>query len=187
MGGGGGIFGGKGGGQTASGTPQSAELAAEASTEIRETRPARRVVTGQTIEALQTGAAPDVQIPVIQRAMEAIRASASRARLQTTEQLARTRLDKTPYGQRILSEQDINAAIAEAGVPVQGTREVIDRGLPVTTGALQIGFGGLSNATQTAGQIQSSKISADAQVLAALFQSLGMAAQGAGRSSVGAG
>jgi len=84
--------------------PAASTLARIAEQFAIETTPLRQGLIGQLQETLTTGKPTGAQIPIISQAVEATRRAASTAQRGTEEELARTNLVGTPFGQNILAE-----------------------------------------------------------------------------------
>lgn len=75
-------------------------------------------ILAQLTGALTTGSMQARQ-PIYQQAVEESQLAASKAKTGTTEELARTGLVGTPFGQNILAEQDITSGMELARIPTE--------------------------------------------------------------------
>lgn len=83
---------------------------------FNETSPLRQEYTKQALEGLRTGGI-GAQIPLIARAVEASKAQTSQDLLTTQENLNKSRLSSTPFGQAILAGTRIAGNQATARIP----------------------------------------------------------------------
>lgn len=181
---GGGVFGGKGTSRDAR-TPSSATLEQEAIKEIQAGRPLRQAAQQQGEEILRTGAVPQTQVPLVQRALEQVLSANSQARKQLDEQLAATGMTRTPFGARAVGEQAQQGSLAASLVPMQIAQALLGQGLGVSGMVFGPAMGGLSQAAQTSGQIRSSQIGADAQVFQQMMRAIMQGGAVAGGAPMG--
>jgi hypothetical protein len=146
-------------------------------------RPLRQQAINDATTTLETGAAPDTQVPVIQRALEQVLMAGSKARTDAEARVSSAGIGRTPQGTRILTDQDFMNALQASLVPSTVAQGVIDRGLGISMGQLQQGLGGLGTSAGVSGQVRSSQIGAEAQIIASLMQMLGQSAMGFGYAS----
>lgn len=118
---------------------------------FNQTSPLRNEFTKQSLEALKTGGI-GAQIPLIARALEASKAQTSRDLVTTQDDLARTRLVGTPFGQAIMAGARIAGNQATARIPTdyaQGFISQIPGFIGAMTGtAVQGQSGAAANQTQ---------------------------------------
>lgn len=164
---------GKGGTSSADNT-----LSQAASGVIQEGKPLRTELLGQQLEALQTGGV-GAQIPIIGAAQSQSRQATARALAGITDDLARSGLARSPFGQRQLASTRLSGEAATDLIPSQVAQAFI-AGAP-TTGFAGIapGISGLGTAAGTSAQRDVAKGNQNAQILSALFTSFGQAAGGA--------
>ena len=112
-----------------------------------ETSDLRTGFIDQLTEALETGGV-GARIPIIARAMEGTREAGSKAMTSTAEELARSRLAGTPFGEKIMAGERRQAEIAPQNTRTQiiqqmlaqmpgfltGTNQTIIAGAGATTG-----------------------------------------------------
>lgn len=118
---------------------------------FNQTSPLRKEFTDQSLEALKTGGI-GAQIPLIARAVEASKAQTSQNLQTTQENLAKSRLAGTPFGQAIMAGSRIAGDQATARIPTdyaQGFISQIPGFIGAMTGtAVQGQSGAAANQTQ---------------------------------------
>lgn len=101
---------------------------------FNETSPLRKEFTDQSLEALKTGGI-GAQIPLIARAIEASKAQTSQNLFTTFENLSKSRLAGTPFGQAIMAGSRIAGDQATARIPTDYAQSFISQ-IPGFIGAM---------------------------------------------------
>ena len=96
-------------------------------------------------EALRTGGV-GAQIPIIQQAVSQSRSALGTSLQQSSDELARTGLLGTPFGQRQLAGQRQAGEQQIAGIPTQGAQQLIGQAPQLVQGLLQALLGSLAGA-----------------------------------------
>lgn len=136
-------------------------------------RPLRQQAVDQADEVLATGSAPTSQVPMIQRALEQVLMAGSKSRSDAEGRVSAAGIGRTPQGTRALIDVDFMNALNAAMVPSAVGNDIINRGMGVSMGQLQPGLGGLGTVAGTQGQVRSSQIGAEAQIISSMMQMFG--------------
>jgi len=118
---------------------------------LRQTRPVRKEVLGQLLEALRTGGVK-ANIPMIQQAVSRANQATAAALQQTAEQLGQRNIGG-PFAQSILARQRLLGNQQAAAIPTQMAQQVIGQFLPFASQVQSLGMGGFSTAAQSAQQL----------------------------------
>ncbi len=124
-------------------SPANQQLATDADQLFQQSQPILNAILNQGYTAATTGAVPSVNVPSIQKSIEQVLAAGSQSKQQTTDLLAQTGLDRTPYGANILASLGLKTNLATGGVLTAGTADAVNKGLSVAGTNLTTGIQGL--------------------------------------------
>ncbi len=166
-------------------SPQTDHLGQMARALFNQTAGLRSEYLKQSEEALKTGGI-NAQIPIIARALEHSRQAQSQSRQTTTDNLARTGLAGTPFGQSILAQQEMTGNQQIADIPTNYAQHFISQIPAFITSMTGQGMQGQAGASQNETQLYSSYNNAYGQVMPTIIsQGLGMAGKIAGAAAGG--
>ena len=132
-----------GGGKGASGS--SSALAHIANAFFQQTTPLRHELTSQMEEALKTGGI-GARIPIITRAVESSKRATSSALRGTGEELARTGLRGTPFGENIMAGTRMEGELRTSQIPTDMVAQFLTQIPNFVLGAANTAITGLSGA-----------------------------------------
>lgn len=166
-------------------SPQTDQLSSMARALFNQTAGLRKEYTNQSLEALKTGGIT-AQIPIIARALEHSRRAQSQSRQTTTDNLARTGLVGTPFGQSILAQQEITGNQQIADIPTNYAQSFINQIPNFVSTMTGQGIQGQGQASSNEVQLYGSYNNAYGQVMPTIIsQGLGMAGKIAGAAAGG--
>jgi hypothetical protein len=138
-----GLGGGKGRSRGSQSDPAAATLAKLGEQFTEETAGIRTGLIDQMQEILTTGG---TNLPIISQAVEGTRRASSKALRGTEEELARTGLSGTPFGERIEAEQRTTGDIAAATTKTDIVKQLFSMIPNFVLGQSQTALSGLSGA-----------------------------------------
>lgn len=124
------------------------QFASQANKLLRSTRAPREELLSQLTQALKTGGETDVNLPTIQRAVEASNQASSQAIGNTAAQLGAAGLQGSPFAARILAEQRLNAGQAAGQTRTNALQAFLGAAIPSLTDFTSLGLQGAGQGAQ---------------------------------------